>query len=479
MTAKKVYIESYGCQMNFSDSEIVLSVLSEDGYTQSSTPELADLIFLNTCSIRDKAEQTIRKRLQSLNHLKTKKKGLKIGVLGCMAERLKDKLILEEKMVDMVVGPDAYRELPELIRALDRSSQATSINTQLSLEETYGDITPVRRDDQITAFTTIMRGCDNMCSFCVVPFTRGRERSRAPESIVKEVQTLWEMGYKEVTLLGQNVDSYLWFGGGPKKRFKALSELEKISAMSFADLLELVSLSVPEMRIRFSTSNPQDMTTDVLHTIAKHPNICNYIHLPVQSGSNRILNLMNRGYTRERYLDLIGEIRSIIPTCAISHDIIAGFPTETEADHHDTLSLMEEVVYSFGYMFKYSERPGTPAHKKLKDDIPDETKQRRLQEIIRLQSTHSLSRNLNLVETVHEVLIEGRSKRSENHWQGRTSEGNVVIFEKKPGTHIGDKLPIKITSASSATLLGITLEPLNTKVSTVVENLSIGTKYGA
>lgn len=471
MKSQKVYIESYGCQMNLSDTEIVLSILSEVGYQRTLNIEEAQLILLNTCSIRDKAEQTIRKRLLSLNQLKKVKKDLHIGILGCMAERLKEKLLTEEKSVDLVVGPDAYRTLPKILASLSDSS-LSSVNTLLSLEETYGDISPVRVSQGVTAFTTIMRGCDNMCSFCVVPFTRGRERSRSPESIIEEVQNLSLSGYKEVTLLGQNVDSYLWFGGGPKKHFNRQSELQKAAAINFAGLLEIISLSAPEMRIRFSTSNPQDMTEEVIQMLAKYPNICKYIHLPVQSGSNRILKLMNRGYTREKYLELIGMIRSYLPNCGISHDIIAGFPTETEQDHQDTLSLMEQVKYDFGYMFKYSERPGTPAAKNLADDVPENIKLKRLQEIINLQQKHSLGVNSVKIGLTQEVLIEGTSKRSEGHWYGRNSEGTVVVFDKVNGTSIGDLVNVKITEATSATLLGIYCEYSRKDLQTKVEKLS-------
>ena len=471
MKTKNVYIESYGCQMNVSDSEIVLSILAQENYLRTLKIEDAQLILLNTCSIRDKAEQTIRKRLLSLKHLKKKGKTVHIGILGCMAERLKEKLLVEEQTVDLVVGPDAYRSLPQLLRSLS-NSDFNSVNTQLSLEETYADISPVRVNEGVTAFTTIMRGCDNMCSFCVVPFTRGRERSRSPESIVQEVQQLAANGYKEVTLLGQNVDSYLWFGGGPKKHFQRQSEMQKAAAINFAGLLELVSLSAPGMRIRFSTSNPQDMTEEVIQVIAKYPNICKYIHLPVQSGSDRILKLMHRGYTRKKYLELIRLIRSYIPNCGISHDIIAGFPTETDQDHQDTLSLMKEVKYDFGYMFKYSERPGTPAAKKLVDDIPEEVKLNRLQEIIALQQQHAHTINLSKVGTLQEVLVEGESKRSKNHWYGRTSEGTVIVFNKLQGTTIGSLVKVRAASASSATLMGQHWETSKKRLQTRVENLS-------
>jgi tRNA-2-methylthio-N6-dimethylallyladenosine synthase len=452
LTDKKLYIESYGCQMNFSDSEIVASILAKEGYGTTRNLEEADLVLLNTCSIRDKAEQTVRKRLDSFNKLKDEHPNMKIGVLGCMAERLKSKLLDEEKLVDMVVGPDAYRDLPNLVRELDGGRKA--VNVLLSKEETYADVSPVRLGSNgVTAFISITRGCDNMCTFCVVPFTRGRERSRNPQTIVEEAQDLWSKGYREITLLGQNVDSYLWYGGGLKKDFEQASEAAKASAVDFAQLLEKVALAVPGMRIRFSTSNPQDMHDSVLHAIAKYDNICNYIHLPVQSGSSRILKLMNRGHNREEYFALIDRIRKIIPDCAISHDMISGFPTETEEDHQDTLSLMEYVKYDFGYMFYYSERPNTYAARKMEDDIPEEVKKRRLNEIIALQQTHSAIRNQAFVGQVKEVLIEGTSKRSEDDWFGRTSQNTVVVF-KRGNEKPGDFVKVRITDCTTATLLG-------------------------
>ena len=381
---RKLYIESYGCQMNFSDSEIVASILTEHGFQTTRDIEEADVIFVNTCSIREKAEQTVRKRLRTFHKLKENKKEMTIGVLGCMAERLKSKFLEEEKLVDIVVGPDAYRDLPNLINTVDDGQKA--VNVQLSKEETYADISPVRLNSNgVTAFVSIMRGCDNMCTFCVVPFTRGRERSRDAESIVKEVRELHEKGYKEVTLLGQNVDSYLWYGGGPKMDFKKLSDIQKASSINFAQLLEKVALVSPEIRIRFSTSHPQDMTDQVLKTMAKYENICDYIHLPVQSGNSRILKLMNRGYTREWYMERIDAIKRIIPGCAISQDIISSFCSETEEEHKDTLSLMDYVKFDYGFMFKYSERPNTKAARKFEDDVPEEIKSRRLTEIIEKQ----------------------------------------------------------------------------------------------
>ena len=361
---KKLFIESYGCAMNFSDSEIVASILSSNGYNTTQILEEADLVLVNTCSIRDKAEQTIRKRLEKYNAVKRINSKMKVGVLGCMAERLKSQFLEEEKIVDLVVGPDAYKDLPNLLSEVEEGRDA--INVILSKDETYGDISPVRlMSNGITALVSITRGCDNMCTFCVVPFTRGRERSREPQSIMKEIQDLWDKGFKEITLLGQNVDSYLWYGGGLKKDFENATEMQKATAVDFDQLLEMVAVGFPKMRIRFSTSNPQDMHESILHVIAKHPNICNHIHLPVQSGSNRILKEMNRLHTREEYMTLIDKIRTIIPGCAISQDMIAGFPTETEQDHQDTMSLMEYVKYNFGYMYSYSERPGTLAGRKM------------------------------------------------------------------------------------------------------------------
>ncbi len=450
--SKKLFIESYGCQMNFSDSEIVASILAHQGYDTTQKLEEADLVLVNTCSIRDKAEQTVRKRLEQYNAVKKINPNMKVGVLGCMAERLKSKFLEEEKIVDMVVGPDAYKDLPNLLQEVDEGREA--VNVILSKDETYGDVSPVRLGGNgVTAFVSITRGCDNMCTFCVVPFTRGRERSRDPQSIIQEVNDLAENGYKEVTLLGQNVDSYLWYGGGLKKDFKTASEMQKATATHFAQLLELVALAQPKMRIRFSTSNPQDMTEDVLHTMAKYNNICNYIHLPVQSGSTRILKEMNRQHTREEYMQLIDTVRKILPDCGISQDLIAGFPTETEADHQDTLSLMEYVKYDFGFMFMYSERPGTLAARKLEDDIPEETKKRRLQEIINLQQKHSAYRTRQFVGKTVEVLIEKESKKSEAHWSGRNPQNTVVVFPKE-AYQPGDFVMVKINDCTSTTLIG-------------------------
>ena len=449
---KKLFIESYGCQMNFSDSEIVASILSNEGFNTTPHLEDADLVLVNTCSIRDKAEQTVRKRLEKYNAVKKINPSMKVGVLGCMAERLKNKFLEEEKIVDLVVGPDAYKDLPNLLSEVEEGRDA--INVILSKEETYADISPVRLDSNgVTAFVSITRGCDNMCTFCVVPFTRGRERSRDPQSIINEVNELWDKGYREITLLGQNVDSYLWYGGGLKKDFDKASALQKATATNFAQLLELCAKAQPKMRIRFSTSNPQDMTLDVIETMAKFPNICNYIHLPVQSGSNRILKAMNRQHTREAYFELIDNIRRIIPDCAISQDMIAGFPTETEADHQDTLSLMEYVKYDFGFMFAYSERPGTLAERKMEDDVPEDIKKRRLNDIIQLQQKHSLYRTRQHIGKVEEVLIEKSSKKSEAHWSGRNSQNTVVVFPKAH-YNVGEFVNVKITDCTSATLIG-------------------------
>lgn len=450
--SRKLYIESYGCAMNFSDSEIVASILTGEGFSTTQELEDADLVLVNTCSIREKAELTIRKRLEKFNAVKRHRPHMKVGVLGCMAERLKTKLLEEEKIVDMVVGPDAYKDLPNLIREVDGGRNA--VNVILSKDETYGDISPVRLNSNgVTAFASITRGCDNMCTFCVVPFTRGRERSRDPHSILEEVADLVSKGYKEVTLLGQNVDSYLWYGGGLKKDYKKATEMQKATAVNFANLLEMVAVAHPKLRIRFSTSNPQDMTLDVVRIVAKYDNICNYIHLPVQSGSNRILQKMNRLHSREQYLELIKNILEIIPDCAISQDIITGFPSETEEDHQQTLSLMEAVKYDFGYMYAYSERPGTAAAKNLADDVPEEVKKRRLTEIIDLQREHGHLRSKQQLGKVVEVLIEGSSKKSELDWMGRNSQSSVVVFPKE-NYKIGDFVLVKITDCTSGTLLG-------------------------
>ena len=449
---KKVYLESYGCQMNFSDSEIVASILKEEGYSTTTSLNEADLVLVNTCSIREKAEQTVRKRLENFNSIKKTNPHLKVGVLGCMAERLKSKFLEEEKMVDLVVGPDAYNDLPNLIKEVEAGRDA--VNVILSKEETYADISPVRlQTNGVTAFVSITRGCDNMCTFCVVPFTRGRERSRDPKSILNEIHDLSERGYKEVTLLGQNVDSYLWYGGGPKKDFTKASSLQQKTAVHFHQLLEMVAKAQPNMRFRFSTSNPQDMTRKVLHTMAAHKNICNYIHLPVQSGSNDVLKAMNRQHTREEYIELIDDIRRIVPDCGISQDMIAGFPNENEQDHQDTLSLMKYVKYDFGFMFMYSERPGTPAAKKLEDNIPHHIKKRRLQEIVALQQQHSLYQTQQYLGKTVEVLIEKESKKSDQAWSGRNQQNTVVVFPKE-SFNIGDFVHVKIIDCTSATLIG-------------------------
>ena len=449
---KNVYLESYGCAMNFSDSEIVMSILSDIGYKSTGNINNADLILINTCSIREKAELTVRKRLEKFNRVKRSNKNLKVGVLGCMAERLKHKFLDEEKIVDMVVGPDAYKDLPNLIKEISNGNDA--VNVILSKDETYGDVNPVRiNTNGVNAFVSITRGCDNMCTFCVVPFTRGRERSRDPQSIINELNELADQGYKEVTLLGQNVDSYLWYGGGLKKDFQKASEIQKASSINFSKLLEMCALSNPKMRIRFSTSNPQDMSLEVIKVMSRYENICNHIHLPVQSGSNNILKAMNRQHTREEYLDLINKIYKIIPDCSISHDMITGFPNEREDDHKLTLSLMEEVKYSFGYMFKYSERPGTLAAKKLNDNVDEKIKSRRLSEIIELQQRHSLFRSKEKINQVVEVLIEKESKKSSNHWAGRNQQNSTVIIPK--GKYcVGDFVNVKINDCTSATLLG-------------------------
>lgn len=449
---KKLFIESYGCQMNLNDSEIVASILAGEGFNTTTLLEEADLVLVNTCSIREKAEQTVRKRLQQYNRIKKINPSMKIGVMGCMAERLKTKFLEEEKMVDLVVGPDAYRDLPNLVKEIEDGKDA--INVILSKEETYGDVTPVRLNSNgVSAFISITRGCDNMCTFCVVPFTRGRERSRDPKSIVNEAVQLWEEGYKEITLLGQNVDSYLWYGGGLKKDFEKASEIARSTAVDFAGLMEMVALAVPKMRIRFATSNPQDMSLDVLHTMAKYDNICKYIHLPVQTGSTRMLERMNRQHTREEYMELIDNIRRIIPDCAISQDMIAGFCGETEEDHQDTLSLMEYVKYDFGFMFAYSERPGTPAAKRMEDDVPLEVKKRRLAEIIQLQQKHGMYRMKQFVGKTVEILIEGNSKKSDQHWMGRNTQNAVAVFPKGD-EKVGDLVHVKIEDCTSATLIG-------------------------
>ena len=438
---RQYYIESYGCQMNFSDSEIVASILAQEGLSSTKDISSADFVFLNTCSIREKAEDTVRNRLKEIQAYKKKNQNLKVGVLGCMAERLKSKFLEEEKLVDLVVGPDAYRDLPSLLDQVDSGEKG--VNVYLSREETYADISPLRLDSNgVCAFISIMRGCDNMCSFCVVPFTRGRERSRDLYSIVAEAKDLFQQGFREVTLLGQNVDSYKW------------TNPESNELIDFSMLLEQVALVNPDLRIRFSTSHPKDITDEVLYIIAKYDNICNYIHLPVQSGNSRILKLMNRTYDRDWYLNRVDAIYKIIPDCAISSDMIAGFCSESDEEHQDTLSIMEYANYSYAYMFAYSERPGTLAAKKLKDDIPEEIKKQRLSEIIRLQRQLSYMHNLKDVGQTYKVLIEGNSKKSEDEFKGRNSQNKMIIFPKNNMLKAGDYVNVKIISASSATLTG-------------------------
>ncbi len=448
---RKLYIESYGCQMNFSDSEIVASILKKEGFDTTSDIQQADVVFLNTCSIREKAEQTVRNRLNHISGLKKRKPGMLVGVLGCMAERLKSQLLEEEQLVDLVAGPDAYRDLPNLIGKVDEGGRA--VNTFLSREETYADISPVRLNSNgVTAFISIMRGCDNMCTFCVVPFTRGRERSRDPQSIVAEARELFERGFREVTLLGQNVDSYKW---SPEENNKARIEKNGSgSIVNFAGLLDRVANVHPELRVRFSTSHPKDITDDVLLTMRKHENICKYIHLPVQSGSTRILGLMNRGYSREWYLDKITRIREILgPGCGISSDMITGFCGETEEEHRDTLSLMDAVRFDFAYMFAYSERQGTPAAKKFSDDIAPDVKKRRLNEIIEKQGLHSLEKNRDDIGKTFTVLTEGPSKRSGEFLQGRNSANKVVVFPRG-NFKKGEYVSVLIEDCTGATLIG-------------------------
>ena len=443
---KRFYIESYGCQMNFSDSEIVASILNDHGFGATRNFEDADLVLINTCSIREKAEQTVRKRLTEFKKLKQNRPGMLVGVLGCMAERLKAKFLEEEQLVDIVVGPDAYRSLPALVEEAETGQKA--VNVLLSRDETYADISPVRLDSNgVAAFVSIMRGCNNMCSFCVVPFTRGRERSRDAVSIVKECKELFDKGYKEVTLLGQNVDSYY-----------ALQPSEQgveQPAITFARLLEMVAQISPHLRVRFSTSHPKDITDDVLHTIAKYENICKYIHLPVQSGSTRVLQMMNRTYTKEWYLAKVDRIREIIPDCGISSDVIAGFCTESEEDHQETLQVMEYSKYDMSYMFVYSERPGTLAQRRYRDDIPEEIKKRRLTEIVGLQNRLSSESNRKDIGKTFKVLIEGDSKRSADDWMGRNTQNKVVVFPKgNSNFKKGDYVMIKVIDSTQATLLG-------------------------
>ncbi len=446
---RKFYIESYGCAMNFADSEVVASILNKEGFGATKKIEEADLVFINTCSIREKAEQTVRKRLTEFKKLKNVKRGMLVGVLGCMAERLKSKLLEEEKLVDIVVGPDAYRSLPALVEEAEGGQKA--VNVLLSRDETYADISPVRLNSNgVSAFVSIMRGCNNMCSFCVVPFTRGRERSRSAESIIAECTDLFEKGYREVTLLGQNVDSYYY-----NQESGVVSQESSDQPTTFAMLLEKVALVSPLLRVRFSTSHPKDITDDVLRTIAKYENICNYIHLPVQSGSTRILQLMNRTYTREWYMGKVARIKEILPGCGISSDIITGFCTEEEQDHQDTLSIMDSSKYDYSYMYFYSERPGTLAQRRYKDDIPLEVKKRRLQEVVDKQNKLSLESNLRDIGNTFSILIEGNSKKSDTDWMGRSSHGKVFVFPKesyKLGK--GDYVIVEALDCTQGTLLG-------------------------
>ncbi|MEQ8903873.1 tRNA (N6-isopentenyl adenosine(37)-C2)-methylthiotransferase MiaB [Ekhidna sp.] len=448
---RKLYIESYGCQMNFSDSEIVTSILKKEGFGTTSSPKHADVILINTCSIREKAEQTVRNRLNYFRGIKKHNREVTVGVLGCMAERLKSKLLEEEKIVDLVLGPDAYRDLPKLVKQAEDGEKG--INTFLSREETYADISPVRLNSNgVTAFISIMRGCDNMCSFCVVPFTRGRERSRDPHSIVKEAKELFDKGYREVTLLGQNVDSYKWSAvENNKARLNKKEDVKEI--VNFANLIEMVAKVHPDLRVRFSTSHPKDITDEVLHTMKKYENICNYIHLPAQSGNSRVLEMMNRTYDREWYINRVDAIREILgDECGISSDMIAGFCSETEEEHRDTLSLMDYVKYDFSYMFFYSERPGTVAEKKYEDDIPLEVKKRRLQEIIDKQRDLSFERNKLDVGKEFKVLVEGKSKKSDKQMQGRNSANKVIIFDDDvpKGTFVN----VRVNDCNPATLFG-------------------------
>ena len=451
--SKKLFIQSYGCAMNFSDSEIVASILKKEGYKLCDQIENSDLVLINTCSIREKAEDTVRKRLETVNVHKKNKPSIVVGILGCMAERLKDKLLNEEKIVDIVAGPDAYRDLPNLVKNVIYKNEK-SINTLLSLEETYENIEPVRiNSNGITAFISIMRGCDNMCSFCVVPYTRGRERSRNPHSIINEAKDLFNKGYREITLLGQNVDSFKWSPSNNNK-IKLEKHSENKDVVYFSDLLEMTANISPDLRIRFSTSHPKDITSDVLSVIKKYDNVCNYIHLPAQSGNSRILKKMNRTYDRNWYLNKINDIRSIVGnSCGISSDFITGFCSESESEHLDTLSLMDNVIYDYSYMFYYSERPGTLAHRKYKDDIPLETKKRRLDEIVKKQNIHSFKRNELTIDEQYKILVEGVSKKSDKFLRGRTSENKMVIFPKKDNI-IGKYVDVKIKECNSATLFG-------------------------
>lgn len=452
---KKLYVESYGCAMNFSDSEVVASIMANEGYSTTRNVDEADVILINTCSIRENAETRVRTRLGDLKIKKKDNPDLVIGILGCMAERLKTALLEEEKLVDLVAGPDAYRDLPHLIEEVGTGQKA--VNVLLSRDETYADISPVRLDQGgVSAFVSITRGCDNMCSFCVVPFTRGRERSRDPKTIVEECKTLFSKGYREVTLLGQNVDSYRW-----NLTSKGVVKDETIPTTNFAELMEMVAQVSPDLRVRFSTSHPKDMTDDVLHVMEKYENICSNIHLPVQSGNTDVLARMNRGYSREWYLDRINAIRSIVTNCAISTDMIIGFCGETEEEHQDTLSLMDEVAFDFAYMYKYSERPKTLAERKFEDDVPEEIKGKRLSEIVEKQRSHSHLWNKKQVGKIDKVLIEGFSKKSQEHLCGRNSRNSMVIFPKE-SYQKGQYVMVKITDCTSATLLGEVVETCST-----------------
>jgi len=459
---RKLYIESYGCAMNFSDSEIVASILADKGFETTGDYNNADVIFINTCSIRENAEQRVRNRLKEFTIAKVKNPGLVVGVLGCMAERLKSKFLEEEKLVDVVVGPDAYRDLPNLIDKVDDGQKA--VNVLLSREETYADINPVRLNSNgINAFVSIMRGCDNMCSFCVVPFTRGRERSREPQSIVKECADLFSQGYREVTLLGQNVDSYKWGGAGRDAEGDQKSEVgsqksedggQNSEVVNFANLLEMVALIHPDLRVRFSTSHPKDITDEVLYTMKKYDNICNYIHLPVQSGNSRILDLMNRTYDREWYKNRIDAIRRIIPECGISTDVITGFCSETDEEHQETLSMMDYVKYDYAYMFMYSERPGTLAAKRYADDIPEPVKSSRLKQVVAKQQAHSYERLQAQLGKVQRVLIEGFSKKSDKDYCGRNDQNAMVVFPVDESYKPGQYVNVLVERTTTATLIG-------------------------
>ena len=451
VAAKKLYIESYGCQMNFSDSEVVASIMSENGFSTTRDLEQADVVLINTCSIRENAETRVRKRLTEFKKKKADNPDMVVGILGCMAERLKKSLLEQEKLVDLVAGPDAYRDLPNLIDEVGTGQKA--VNVLLSRDETYADISPVRLDKGgISSFVTIMRGCDNMCSFCVVPFTRGRERSRDPQTIVQECKDLFDKGYKEVTLLGQNVDSYRW-----NITNKGEIKNKALPTVNFAQLLIMVAKVSPDLRVRFSTSHPKDMTDEVLTAMAAYENICNYIHLPVQAGNSEVLKRMNRGYTREWYLERIEAIHRIIPDCAVSTDIISGFCAETDEEHEETLSLMDIVTFDFAYMFKYSERPKTLAERKFEDDVPEAVKSKRLTQIIQKQQAHSLASNKRRIGRTEKVLVEGVSKRSEEHMSGRTGRNSMVVFPKG-NFEKGDYINVRIVDCTSATLLGEAVE---------------------